>query len=453
MAFVLWYPALTLTALHPPSMHKGDPRIIRAWTMYDWANSSYSLTISSAIFPIFYGVLTMKEGRDLVLDAHGIPAQTAYSWALSAGFLVVALISPLLSGIADHLGNKKRFLQFFCYMGALCCAGLATFSLDHLFIGLGLLMLACIGFSGSLIFYDAFLPEIADHKDHDRISARGYTMGYIGSVILLILNLAAVMTWPESDLPARLSFVSVGIWWAGWAQIPFKRLPMGAAAQPGGSGVLVSGYRELRKVWHQMRATKRLKRYLSAFFLFNMGIQTVMYLAVNFAQQEIKDVDADGNVIPINEAGLITSILLIQLVAAVGAALFVRLSKRFGNVPALMIGAVGWIALVIGAYFTHWASEFYVLASGVGLVMGGCQALSRSTYAKFLPATEDTASYFSFYDVSFYLGTVLGTFAYGAVYAITGDLRDTVIAIGSFFVVGLLLLLRVPKEELPPAVG
>ncbi|MEO8590900.1 MAG: MFS transporter [Flavobacteriales bacterium] len=455
-------------------MVKGDPKIIRAWTMYDWANSSYSLTISSAIFPIFYGaitVVTLADGgtKDLVMEAHGVPAQTAYSWALSAGFLLVALISPLLSGIADHLGNKKRFLQFFCYLGASACAGLAFFTLENLFLGLGLLMVACVGFSGSLIFYDAFLPEIAEKKDHDRISARGYTMGYIGSVILLVINLAMVMAPDFFHIPAtvvlpswlggrelggiaaRISFISVAIWWAGWAQIAFRRLPVGSPGPHRGMGVFANGYRELRKVWGELGHATRLKRYLAAFFLFNMGIQTVMYLAVNFAQQEIKDHDPRGAVVPIDETGLITSILLIQLVAAIGAALFVRLSKRFGNVRALMMGAIAWIGLCVAAYFTHWAIEFYFLASGVGLVMGGCQALSRSTYAKFLPPTEDTASYFSFYDVSFYLGTVLGTFAYGAVYAITGDLRNTVIAIGSFFVVGFLLLLRVPKEETVPA--
>jgi MFS transporter, UMF1 family len=441
-------------------MIKGDKKIIRAWTMYDWANSAYSLTITSAIFPAFYVGITQAYGEERILAEHGVPAASIYPWVLSAGFLIVALIAPILSGIADHQGNKKRFLQFFCYLGAISCAGLFFFSVEHLFRSLILVMLACIGFSGSLIFYDAFLPEIAEKEDHDRVSARGYTMGYIGSVILLIINLAMVLMPGSFHLPetinvfgyewgqvaARISFLSVGLWWAGWAQIAFNKLPNGTPSAAS-VNVFTSGYRELRKTWAELRRTRRLKRFLSAFFVLNMGIQTVMYLATNFAKQEVKELDAQGMQVPISDAGLITAILIIQLVAIVGAVLFVRLSKRFGSVHALMLGSVVWVGACVFAYLLHWSSEFYILAGIVGLVMGGSQALSRSTYAKFLPETEDHASYFSFYDVSYYLGTVLGTAAYGTVFALTGDLRYTVVAIGSFFVVGLLLLWRVPKEE------
>lgn len=441
---------------------KDDPKVIRAWTFYDWANSVYSLTITSAVFPIFYAAITKdrETGADLVAEAHGIPAQSLYSYALSAGFLVIALIAPLLSGIADSKGNKLAYLKAFCYIGAAACAGLAFFSFEGLWWGLGLVALACIGFSGSLVFYDAFLVDIAGKDQHDKVSARGYTMGYIGSVILLVLNLLMVLNpddgpdtllgIPDHDgLPARLTFVTVGLWWAGFAQIAFRRLPKKTPSADGKDGLVWGGYRELNKVWAQLRSTVRLKRFLLAFFVCNMGIQTVMYLAVTFAEHEIKQVDASGAIVPIASESLIISILLIQLVAAVGASMFVRLSARFGNVKALLMGILAWVALCVGAYFTQWTSEFYVLACGVGLVMGGCQALSRSTYAKFLPPTRDTASYFSFYDVSYYIGTVLGTVIYGLVYQLTGDLRYTIVALGSIFVAGVLLLLRVPKEETP----
>lgn len=439
-------------------MQKGDKRIIRAWTMYDWANSVYSLTITSAVFPIFYAAITFHDGVDLVAERHGIPAQSLYSYALSAGFLLVALISPILSGIADSTGRKKTFLKGFCYMGATCCAALAFFSMDHLWWGLLFVMLACAGFSGSLVFYDAFLPEIAEKEDHDRISARGYTMGYLGSVLLLIINLLMVMD-PDGDgvtllgipdkdgWPARLTFITVGLWWAGFAQIAFRALPDDQYGRRPQGNIIANGYRELRKVWRELQSTRRLNSYLMAFFVLNMGIQTVMYLAVTYAKQEIMDTDAAGNAVPIGDASLIISILLIQLVAVAGAFLFVWMSKRFGNVGALMIGAVAWILLCVAAYRIQWASEFYLLACGVGLVMGGSQALSRSTYSKFLPPTIDHASYFSFYDVSYYLSTVLGTFAYGLVYQLTNDLRNTVIIIGSFFVVGLVLLFMVPARE------
>ncbi|HRH68548.1 MAG TPA: MFS transporter [Flavobacteriales bacterium] len=434
---------------------KGDKRIIRGWTMYDWANSVYSLTITSAVFPLFYAAVTTNSdsGADLVLERYGLPASSLYSYALSAGFLLVALISPILSGIADSTGQKKTFLKGFCYLGAASCAGLFFFSMEIIWVGLTLVMLACAGFSGSLIFYDAFLPEIAEPKDHDRISARGYTMGYIGSVLLLIINLLMVMKpdlfgIPDRDgLPARISFLTVALWWAGFAQFAFRVLPDDQYGRKPHGNVIVNGYRELRKVWKELQSTKRLNSYLMAFFVLNMGIQTVMYLAVTYAKQEIQEMDANGVAGPIGDSSLIISILLIQLVAIVGAFLFVWISKRLGNISALMIGCSVWIILCIGAYRIHWAHEFYVLACGVGLVMGGSQALSRSTYSKFLPETIDHASYFAFYDVSFYLSTVLGTFAYGMVFQLTGDLRNTVIIIGSFFVVGLVLLFMVPKKE------
>ena len=434
-------------------MKKGDPKVIRGWAMYDWANSVYSLTITTAIFPVFYLAITHDGDLDLVEQRYGLPSQSLYSYALSAGFLLVALIVPLLSGIADHTGRKKDFLKGFCYLGAASCAGLFFFGLDTIWYGLFLVMMACVGFSGSLIFYDAFLPEIAEPKDHDRVSAKGYTMGYIGSVILLIFNLLMVMKpeWfgiPDRDgLPARITFLTVAVWWAGFAQLAFRVLPDNPYGRRPTGDILLNGYRELRKVWRELQSTKRLNGYLMAFFVFNMGIQTIMYLAVTYAKEEVKDLDVNGAVVPIADSSLILSILIIQLVAAVGAYLFVKLSERFGNLAALTIGCVVWIALCAFAYRIQWAWEFYLLAGGVGLVMGGSQSLSRSTYAKFLPDTIDHASYFSFYDVSYYVGTVLGTFAYGLVYQLTGDLRNTVIIIGSFFVVALVLLALVPRRE------
>lgn len=431
-------------------MIKGDKRTIRAWTMYDWANSAYSLTITSAIFPIYFAAITTAAGgADKVLETYGLPAASLQSYTLSLGFLLVAAIAPLLSGIADHRGNKKNYLKFFCYLGAASCAGMFFFTYANLWLGLILFMLACVGFSGSLIFYDAYLPEIAEPKDHDRVSARGYAMGYIGSVVLLVINLAMVMKpdlfgIPDRDgLPARLSFLSVGIWWAGWAQITFRRLPNTEVSHEARKHTLSAGYMELRKVWRQMLGMDRLRRFLVAFFVFNMGVQTVMYLAVTYAKQEIKEPDGS----PIADAGLITSILLIQLVAAVGAMAFVRLSRRYGNIAALIIGLIVWMGICLAAWRIGSTNSFYILAAFVGLVMGGTQALSRSTYAKLLPETADHASFFSFYDVSFYLATVLGTLAFGLVNQLTGDIRNTIIAIGSFFVVGALLLLRVPRER------
>lgn len=424
--------------------------------MYDWANSVYSLTITSAVFPIFYSAITKEDGVDLVQESYGIPSQSLYSFTLSFGFLIVAIIAPLLAGIADHTGSKKKFLKFFCYIGAASCAGLFFFNMDHLWMGMAFVVLACIGFSGSLIFYDAFLPEIAEKKDHDKVSAQGYIMGYIGSVILLILNLIMVMMpdlfgIPEDGgLPARLTFVTVGLWWAGFAQIPFKWLPDNPYGVKADEHYIKKGYQELRKVWNELRKTKRLKRFLMAFFVFNCGIQTVMYLAVIYAEEEIKQINDLGEIVPISSENLIISILIIQLVAALGAFLFFKLSGIIGNIRSLMIAAVIWVVVCAVGYFIEYANAFYMMAAAVGLVMGGSQALSRSTYAKFLPETIDHASYFSFYDICYYVGTVLGTAVFGAVLGLTGDLRNTIVAIGGFFVLGLLLFLAVPKNETAP---
>jgi UMF1 family MFS transporter len=422
-------------------LEKNNPRTVNAWAMYDWANSVYSLVITSSIFPIFYENIAPSE-----ISVFGTKfLNTAlYSYTLSLAFLLVAIITPLLSGIADYAGKKKSFMKFFCYLGGASCIGLYFFSADFLAIGLLMVALASVGYSGSQVFYNAYLPEIASKENQDRISARGYAMGYIGSVILLVINLAMIMS-PDSfglqddGTPARLSFVMVGIWWMGFAQITFNRLPDNVHGRKPKGEYLYKGYQELRKVWLELKTTTRLKRYLLAFFVFNMGVQTVMYMAVSFAKKEI---------IGMPDSGLIVSILIIQIIAVVGAYLFSFLSNKFSNIRALIISVLVWILVCYIAYRIETPFEFYGLAALVGLVMGGIQSLSRSTYSKFLPATTvDHASYFSFYDVCDKVGIVLGTFAFGFIYQMTGDLRNSALALGSFFVVGLLLLLLVPKKE------
>ncbi len=434
------------------ALKKDDPKTINGWAMYDWANSVYSLVITSSIFPIFFENVTTS---DIVTSAGIVKSSKVemfgatfentalYSYTLSFAFFVVAIFTPFLSGIADYAGNKKAFMKFFCYMGGTACMGLYFFSADYLFIGLVMVAVAGIGFSGSQVFYNAYLPEIASHGNQDRVSAKGYALGYIGSVILLVVNLAMIL-YPDifgledDGTPARISFVMVGLWWMGFAQIAFNRLPDNVYGRKVKGEYFYKGYRELRKVWIQLKTTTRLKRYLMSFFVFNMGVQTVMYMAVSFGKNEIDNMP---------DTGLITSILIIQIIAVLGAYLFSWLSNRFSNLRALIISVIIWIGVCYIAYSIHTEYEFYALAALVGLVMGGIQSLSRSTYSKFLPETIDHASYFSFYDVCDKLGIVLGTFAFGFVYELTGDLRNSALAIGAFFVIGLVFLLMVPKEE------
>lgn len=458
---------------------KGDKKTIRAWIMYDWANSAYALTITSAVFPIFYELVTSKKNAagDVIVDyaeqLHGVAGTSLYSYSIAAGFLLTALLAPILSGIADYSDNKKRFLQFFCYVGSIACAGLYFFSFENLWLGLFLIMMACVGFSGSLIFYNAYLPEIADEKDHDSISAKGFSMGYIGSVILLMFNLAMVMSPDTFGLNGidpndiaylglegdgliqackaiqafKIACLSVGVWWAVWAQWTFLKLPNKAYETKITNNIIFNGYKEIAKVWKELGKTVRLKRFLIAFFIYNTGVQTVMYMAANFAAKEIKSKNDLGEDIPFPSESLIISILIIQLVGVVGAFLFSYLSKKFGNLKALMIAVWFWVLLVIFGYFVVYEYAFYALAAGVGMVMGGVQALSRSTYSKFLPKTKDHASYFSFYNMCYYIGTVVGMSFFALTFDLTADMRTCIVLIGIFFVVGAIALFFVPKKE------
>ncbi|MCA1761479.1 MAG: MFS transporter [Cryomorphaceae bacterium] len=423
-----------------PKIEKNNRKLINGWAMYDWANSVYSLVITSSIFPIFFENVTPARVQ---LFGKTFLNSALYSYTLSFAFLVVALIIPLLSGIADYSGKKKSFMKIFCYTGGIACMGLYFFDPGHLAIGLILVALAAIGYSGSQVFYNAYLPEIATHDRQDNVSARGFALGYIGSMILLVINLAMIMSpdtfgLSEGSLPARISFVMVGLWWIGFAQVSFIRLPANVFGKKVKGEYLYRGYLELRKVWRELKNTYRLKRFLIAFFVFNMGVQTVMYMAVIFGKNEI-----DG----MPDSGLIISILIIQIIAVIGAYAFSWLSSVLSNTQALGINVFIWIIVCYVAYSIHTPVEFYILAGLVGLVMGGIQALSRSTYSKFLPETVDHASYFSFYEVCDKIGIVLGTFFFGFVFEITTDLRYSVLTIGSFFVVGLILLFLVPKQE------
>ena len=434
-------------------MKKGNQRVIKGWIFYDWANSVYNLVISSAIFPLFYTNITKAQylksvGRQELLPNENVLVEffgyhvsnsVLFSYVLAASFLTVSILSPILSGIADVSGNKKRFLQFFCYLGALSSISLFWFSPEHIEWGMLSIFLASIGFWNSLVFYNAFLPEIAEPKDHDNISARGFSMGYFGSMILLVICLSIIMFIDPKY--TKYSFILVGLWWMGFAQVTFKRLPHNLYKREVKSRFLLKGFKELQSVFREFRQTKRLKRFLLSFFFFNTGVQTVMLMATIFAKKEVDWGEAGG------DAGLIVAILLIQILGAGGAYLMAFISSKIGNLKTLVFVVLGWIVLCTWAYFIKTPFEFYALAAGVGLVMGGVQALSRSTYSKFLPTTQEHASYFSFYDVSEKIGIVLGLFFFGLMENLTGSIRTSVLSVVTFFVIGLLLLLIVPRKE------
>lgn len=429
-------------------LKKGDKKLLNAWAFYDWANSVYSLTISSAIFPVFYNLQykMLDKGEYLSVFGTDIKNSALISFTTAAAFLMVSFISPFLSGIADYVGNKKAFLQFFCYLGSASCIGLYWFDLDNIYPGLLFYFLGLIGFWSSLVFYNSYLPDIAFPDQQDRISAQGYSLGYVGSVVLLVVNLSMVISASDDaarDHAMRLSFVMVGIWWIVFSQYTYYYLPKGnKGAAKITSGVLFNGFRELKKVWRALSANIPLKRYLSGFFVYSMGVQTVMLVATYFGAQEIEweKYGADSSM------GLIICILVIQLVAVLGAFLTSRASGRYGNIPVLIFINAIWLVFCGCAYFITTPNEFYTMAAIAGLVMGGIQSLSRSTYSKLLPETEDTASFFSFYDVSEKIGIVIGMCVYGVIDQVTGSPRFAIVFLAMFFLVGIVLLLRIPKK-------
>ncbi|GAB4092879.1 MFS transporter [Flaviaesturariibacter terrae] len=425
-------------------------KVINGWAMYDWANSAYNLVITSTIFPAYYdAITTVKDAGGKVLShdvrflGRTFESASLYNYAIAFAYLVIALLSPILSSIADYRGNKKAFMQFFCYLGGLACCTLYAFTGNTLGLGIVCCILAAIGYCGSLVFYNSYLPEIAAEPDQDRVSARGFSFGYIGSVLLQVICFVFVLKpglfgLADEASASRLSFLLVGLWWMGFAQVAFRVLPKGQGI--GGRArrnVLTSGFAELKKVARQAGDMPVLKRYLASFFFYSMGVQTVMLAATLFGSQ----------VLQLPTSKLIACILIIQLVAIAGAYLMAKLSERFGNFPVLLFVVTLWIGICIAAYFTTTEMQFYIVATVVGLVMGGIQSLSRSTYAKIMPATHDTASFFSFYDVTEKVAIVIGMLSFGLVQELTGNMRNSVLALIVFFVLGAIGLLSTLSKQ------
>jgi len=419
---------------------KGDKRIVRGWVMYDWANSVYQLTIASAIFPIYYNTVT-RTGNDFTVSFFGksVINTVLYSWAIAVAYLLVAFMSPLFSSMADYTGRRKSFMRAFTLIGATACGALFFFDKNHIELGVIAFALGTIGYGGSIVFYNSFLPVIAEPEDQDRISARGYSMGYLGGVVLLLFNLLMIMKpdlfgiAADSSLPARISFLTVFVWWIGFSQITFSRLPKYTFRQRlTRESVWTNGYKELRTVFNQIRKSYRLSLYLTGFFFLMMGVLTTMFMAATYGEKQVG----------LKEDVLIPTILAIQLVGMLGAWMFARISEKIGNLPALMITIGVWTLTCVGAYFVTDAIQFLTVAFFIGIVMGGSQSLARSTYSKMLPDdTTDHTSFFSFYDVMEKLATVAGTFSFGLIEAITGSMRFSVLAITIFFVISLFFML------------
>jgi UMF1 family MFS transporter len=431
------------------TLEKGSPKLINTWAFYDWSNSVYSLVISTAVFPIYYESVTSVNNGIVNFLGISFHNTTLLSYSLSLSFLIVAFLSPILSGIADYTGNKKRFMQFFCYLGSLSVLCLFFFKDQNtLWIGILCTILASIGFWGSVVFYNSYLPEIAFPEQYDRVSAKGFMLGYFGSVILLTFNLTMIMNpdWygiSDASLPARISFLSVGIWWMGFAQITFYYLPNNVYNKKPQKDYIFKGLKELVVVLKSLKDTPILKQFLKAFFLYSIGVQTVILFAGIYGKVELG----------IETSQLIITILLVQLVAIFGAYFFSRTSEKIGNIKTLKLIIAIWILVCFGLYLVRKESEFmdikfYSIAASIGMVFGAIQSLSRSTYSKLLPETEDHATYFSFYDVTEKIAIVIGTFIFGFVDSITNSMRNSIFILAIFFLLGYIVLSFMKKTEL-----
>lgn len=421
-----------------------NPKVLRAWAFYDWANSVHSLTITSAIFPIYFPIAAVMANNSKEINFFGLElVNTAvFSYTISAAFLILAILMPLLSGIADYQGTRKGFMKFFCYLGSISCMMLFFFEKGNYYIGTIGFLFSIIGWGGSMVFYNSFLPQIATPDRFDELSARGFTYGYIGSVILLLQNLSMVLMpqWYgniSGDLASRISFLSVGVWWFVFSQIPFHYLPT-SSTNTKKESFLLGGWKELSHVYDEIKQNETIRSFLSSFFLFNLGAQTVMYLGALFGSEELH--------LPTD--ALIITILLIQLIAIPGAFFCAKLSSKIGNIQGLFLIVCVWILICGFAYTVKNQMNFYLLASGIGFVMGGIQSMSRATFAKLCPAGEkDTASYFSFYDVCDRLSTVLGTFIFGLIIQLTGNMRNGILVLGVVFMLSLYFLVKIIRSK------
>ncbi|TRX22646.1 MFS transporter [Flavobacterium franklandianum] len=430
------------------NLPKGSPKLINAWAFYDWANSVYSLVISTAVFPIYYESVTSGNDGKVTFLGTSFLNSSLLSYSLSFSFLIVAFLSPILSGIADYSGNKKSFMKFFCYLGSLSVMAMFFFKgQETLWIGIVSTILASIGFWGSVVFYNSYLPEIAFLEQHDRVSAKGFMYGYFGSVILLAFNLTMVMK-PEfygitdPTLPARLSFLSVGIWWMGFAQVTFHFLPSNVFNKKPRKDFIFKGFKELMIVLKSLKSQPILKQFLKAFFFYSIGVQTIILFAGIYGKIELG----------IETSQLIITILVVQIVAIFGAYLFSRISEKMGNIKTLKLIIAIWGLICFALYLINKDNkyidlQFYSIAASIGMVFGAIQSLSRSTYSKLLPETEDHTTYFSFFDVTEKISIVLGTFIFGFVGSITNSMRNSIFILAVFFLLGYIVLSFMKKIE------
>lgn len=413
-----------------------NPQAVRAWVLYDWANSAFATTVMAAVMPIFYA--------DVAAGPLDGPTKTAYwGYTQSIALLLVVILSPILGAIADVSQSKREFLRFFTYMGVIASI-LLTFTGEGEWLWASLwVILGTLAFSGGNVFYDAFLTELVPEKQRDAVSSRGYAFGYIGGGILLAINLAAIsfpqaFLLPDARVATQLSFLSVGIWWFVFS-IPFFRhvrdRELVAPTRQPPLALAVSG---IRSTLHTLRSLGRypeLLKFLIAFWFFSDGINTIIKMATIY-----------GREIGIGQTDLIAALLITQFVGIPCTLMFGNIAERIGAMPTLITTLVIYLVIVTLGYFMQTALHFYLLAILVGLVQGGSQALSRSIFTRLVPVHRN-AEFFGFYSLSGKFASVFGPFLFGLVGQWTGSSRYGITSLALFFLAGIFMLLTVRLDK------
>ena len=408
---------------------------LRAWAMYDWANSAYQTTIIATIFPIYYGNVA----------AHGLTKDVRLSrlaWASALAIFIVAVMAPVLGAIADHTAIKKRLLAIFMGIGVFSCFGLFWVGEGDWVLALGLFILGNVAVASSIVFYEALLPHLVETKDLDRVSSAGYAIGYLGGGLLLALNALMVMKpglfgIPDIGLATRLTFVTVGVWWFLFTiplllKVPEPRALVRETSEPiSFSG----GVRSLLETFRQLRQYRHALLFLAAFLIYNDGIQTMIRMAISYGDEEIG----------LDAGAMITALLLTQFIGVPAAFAFGALASRIGPKAGILIGLTVYSGITILGYFMTSVTHFFALAILVGLVQGGTQALSRSLFASMIPR-QKSSEFFAIFSVFERYAGVLGPLIFGAVVAATGSGRPAILAIVVFFILGAALLLPVDIE-------
>lgn len=419
-----------------------DPKEIFGWAMYDWANSAFSATVVTVFLgPYLTSLVKAVADVDGLVYLLGIPLRydSFFAYCTAVSVVLQVFVLPILGAVADYSHLRKFFLQFFCVLGALATALLFFLRTGLHWLGAGLYIVANLAFGASIVFYNAYLPDIASPARRDQVSAFGWGLGYLGGGILLLLNLL-LFTFRESlglaaDVAVRLSLASAGIWWLLFAQFSFVRLRSRypRVQLPSGETYLSIAFEQLRRTFRAMRRLPETLKFLVAYLFYNDGVQTVIALASVFGAEELK----------LETSTLIQVILMVQFVAFVGALAFGQVAQWTGAKIAIVITLAVWCAVTVYAYqFLYTELQFWLMAAVVAFVMGGSQALSRSLFSQLIPKGKE-AEFFAFYEISERGTSWIGFVLFGLVNQLAGSLRAGILALIALFVIGLVLLLFV----------